>query len=285
MNLFSMIFYIYLWIDYSTTSDWTSSFKLTFAIISTPGILYEFYYILGLRFYLVKYLLNNSIDYLIPGLFDFLYEKYYDNYFDKTDLISVVFKFFVCCDEGHFNCYLNFKYMVVNENHMNRLEALDNMKQLWSVNSNNECSFVNLRDAKGIEEIYIFNNRNFRYIDPPDTKNLYENVYESKGNFIKSNLLHKIKLRNHMLREGFQKFHTVLRFSHYDNIDNIVLNKMKYQEFMFTIKNHWDDELFETIEFFDELKIKREKDKLSELACFESYIIIKKEEKQRVYIT
>jgi hypothetical protein len=277
MNLFNLIFYIYLWIDYSTTDNWTSNFKLIFAIVSTPSILYELYYILGLRIYLVKYLVINSIDYLIPGLSDYLYTKYYK----KTDTIL---RFFIGGDEGHFNCYLNFKYIEVDKTHIDRLNALDNMKQVWSVNSNINCSFVKLINEKKIEEIFIFNNRNFRYIDPPDMKNLYVNIYESKDSFIKSNLLHKIKLKNHMLREGFERFHTILRFSHYDYSNIITENEIKYKDFMFTIKSNWDDELLHTIEYFTFDRLRNENDKFSELACFEIYIIITKEERHRVYV-
>jgi hypothetical protein len=277
MNLFNLIFYIYLWIDYSTTDNWTSNFKLIFAIISTPSILYELYYILGLRLYLVKYLVINSIDYLIPGLSDHLYTKYYE----KSDSI---FRFFIGGDEGHFNCYLNFRYMSISENYINKLKELDDMEQVWSVNSNKKCSSVKLLNAEEKEEIYVFNNRDFRYIDPPDTKNLYINIYESKGNIIKSNLIHKIKLKNHMLREGFERFHTILRFSHYNNISIITENEVKYKDFMFAIKSDWDDEVLDTIEFFVFDRLKNEKDKLSELVCFENYIIVIKEERHRVYV-
>jgi hypothetical protein len=276
MNLFNLIFYIYLWIDYSTTDNWTSNFKLIFAIISTPSILYELYYILGLRIYLVRYLVINSIDYLIPGLSDYLYTKYSE----KTDTI---FRFFIGGDEGHFNCYLNFRYMSISENYINKLKELDNMEQVWSIITD-KCSFVKLLNVEEKKEIYIFNNRDFRYIDPPNTKNLYTNIYESKGNLIKSNLLHKIKLKNHMLREGFERFHTILRFSHYDYINIITENEIKYKNFMFTINSDWDDELLHTIEYFTFDRLRSEKDKFSEVACFEIYIIATKEERHRVYV-
>jgi hypothetical protein len=155
---------------------------------------------------------------------------------------------------------------------------------VWSVNSNRKCSSVKLLNAEKKEEIYVFNNRDFRYIDPPDTKNLYINIYESKGNIIKSNLIHKIKLKNHMLREGFERFHTILRFSHYNNISIITENEVKYKDFMFAIKSDWDDEVLDTIEFFVFDRLKNEKDKLSELVCFENYIIVIKEERHRVYV-
>jgi hypothetical protein len=87
-----------------------------------------------------------------------------------------------------------------------------------------------------------------------------------------------------MLREGFERFHTILRFSNYDNIDSIAENETKYQDFMFTIKSDWDDELHDTIEFYIFDRLKSEKDKFSEVACFENYIIAMKGERNRVYV-
>lgn len=108
MNLFTLFFYVYLWIDYSTTYDWTSKFKIVIVLLSTPSIIYEIYYIVGMPLFGLKYLLNNSIDFLIPGLCDYIYKKY-NNVFiesvEKNNTFMKILNFFVGCDDGHFNCY------------------------------------------------------------------------------------------------------------------------------------------------------------------------------------
>jgi hypothetical protein len=106
-DLVSFFFYLYLWIDYSTDESSVKNIKLTLAILSTPTVLYNLSILIRLRSWFLRYILSNTVDFILPGLREYLYYKYYglflidaDERWYKDLLIKII-----SCDHGGMNIY------------------------------------------------------------------------------------------------------------------------------------------------------------------------------------
>lgn len=100
MNLISLIFYIYLWFDWSADDTYLKNYKLILACLSTPTIIYEVLLILMLRINCIPFLLNQSYNFIFPGFLKIIYNLDDSN---LSKLIKKVHYPILYCDDGLFS--------------------------------------------------------------------------------------------------------------------------------------------------------------------------------------
>lgn len=261
MNIFNFIFFLYLWFDYYYDDTNLKVFKLVLAFVSTPSIIYEFYFVLGLRQHIFKYILVNSLYFLIPTLCDIIYRKtldYTDLY--KDDFIFKFLNFFIGCDKGHFNLYLNIDMSVIfEENEIKWNNKKQNIKRLTSIEEfllkknysviqikryntddivpDYEDAFPKLRE----NNIAIFYKQEEEIFEQSKDNLYFSKIqFNNNNSWFKSNIAHRLENINNddELVRGFKKgsmYCIKKRIYNYEDIDR--LNPDDYNHLLVDIKS------------------------------------------------